>query len=99
MACSSVGEVVSDAEEPSEEPPSFHDAFAEDRERAYREFAATGLLTVGAMLVVAGLLRPTAPGSPLGMALGVVLTGLGLVVLYLELRSHREETTPETAEA
>lgn len=99
MTCSTVRGDVSDAEDAPEEMPSLHDAFVEDRERAYREFAATGLLTVGAMLVVAGLLRPTAPGSPLGMALGVVLTGLGLVVLYLELRSHREEAPAETAEA
>lgn len=99
MARSTVRDGVSDVEPDPEEAPSFHDAFAEDRERAYREFAATGLLTVGAMLVAAGLIRPTAPGSPLGMALGVVLLGFGLVVLYLELRSHREEASAETAEA
>lgn len=86
MTCSNVpSDVSDDADEPPEEPPSFHDAFQEDRARAYREFAATGFLLVGAMLVIAGVLRPRAPGSPMGLALGVLLAGIGVVMMYLEL--------------
>lgn len=68
-------------------PPSLHTAFREDRSRSYKEFGATALLVVGTMLVVAGLVRPTAPGSPEGLALGVVLLGLGVAVLFWVVRA------------
>lgn len=73
-----------------EKPPSLHTAFREDRSRSYKEFGATALLVVGTMLAVAGLVRPTAPGSPLGLAVGVVLLGLGAALLFWVVRQADE---------
>lgn len=79
--------------DPGPEPdhPSFHDAFKEDRRRAYAEFAATGLLFTGTLLAVAWWLRPDAPGSDLGLGLGLAFVLVGIVLFWREIRKGREE--------
>lgn len=81
------------AGEPEDPPdrPSFHDAFKEDRRRAYTEFLATGLLFTGTLLGVAWTLRPGAPGSDLGLGVGLVLVVAGVVLFWREVRGGRDE--------
>lgn len=78
-------------EGPPEEPPSFHDAFVEDRRRAYLEFGATALLVTGTMMIAAGFLRPGAPGSKTGIVVGFLLVVGGLVLLVHAIRRGTEE--------